>query len=185
MIALSALLLASGLLFARPATDLMNGLQQHAEVDTQRVNDDPRRWLELASTWSDGRLHVLVGVDELSDETLGWLDRAFSRLDLTGPILLIGTDATYARIRRLAPSLADRLIQVPMDHELAAPLRPDFSAPTAAAGADAPDDSEIRFRRAVQYLDEKVWPLIPPGELGRPMSKDEEERLLGIDEIGT
>jgi antitoxin VapB len=29
------------------------------------------------------------------------------------------------------------------------------------------------------YLEQNVWPLMPPGELGRVMSRDEEDRILG------
>jgi antitoxin VapB len=30
-----------------------------------------------------------------------------------------------------------------------------------------------------EYLEQNVWPLAPPGELGRVMSREEEDRILG------
>lgn len=30
-----------------------------------------------------------------------------------------------------------------------------------------------------QYLEQNVWPMIPPGELGQVMSRDEEDQILG------
>jgi antitoxin VapB len=31
----------------------------------------------------------------------------------------------------------------------------------------------------LQYLEQNVWPLVPPAELGRVMSRDEEDHILG------
>jgi antitoxin VapB len=30
-----------------------------------------------------------------------------------------------------------------------------------------------------EYLEQDVWPLIPPGELGRVLSREEEDQILG------
>ena len=30
-----------------------------------------------------------------------------------------------------------------------------------------------------EYLERSVWPLIPPAELGRALTRDEEDRILG------
>ncbi|MBI4875578.1 MAG: type II toxin-antitoxin system VapB family antitoxin [Acidobacteria bacterium] len=30
-----------------------------------------------------------------------------------------------------------------------------------------------------EYLEQNVWPLMPPGELGRVMSREEEDQILG------
>ena len=30
-----------------------------------------------------------------------------------------------------------------------------------------------------EYLERNVWPLVPPGELGRVMSREEEDQILG------
>ena len=30
-----------------------------------------------------------------------------------------------------------------------------------------------------EYLDQNVWPIVPAGELGRVMSREEEDRILG------
>ena len=30
-----------------------------------------------------------------------------------------------------------------------------------------------------EYLETKVWPLVPPGELGRRMTREEEDEILG------
>ena len=31
----------------------------------------------------------------------------------------------------------------------------------------------------LKYLEQNVWPMMPPGELGRAMSREEEDRILG------
>ncbi|HEX4951920.1 MAG TPA: type II toxin-antitoxin system VapB family antitoxin [Thermoanaerobaculia bacterium] len=38
-------------------------------------------------------------------------------------------------------------------------------------------DREERFLR---YLREEIWPNVPPGELGRVLTKAEEEEILGL-----
>jgi antitoxin VapB len=30
-----------------------------------------------------------------------------------------------------------------------------------------------------EYLEQNVWPMMPPGELGRVMSREEEDQILG------
>ena len=30
-----------------------------------------------------------------------------------------------------------------------------------------------------EYMEQNVWPLIPPGELGRVMTREEEDQILG------
>jgi antitoxin VapB len=45
-----------------------------------------------------------------------------------------------------------------------------------SAGRDA-DAREVRLRR---LLEDEIWPLLPPGQLGKPLSKAEQEDLLGI-----
>lgn len=38
-------------------------------------------------------------------------------------------------------------------------------------------------RSTLEFLETEIWPLLPPEELDRPpMSKEEEEKLLGYDE---
>ncbi len=32
-----------------------------------------------------------------------------------------------------------------------------------------------------QYLERNVWPFIPPAELGRTLTRDEEDQILGYD----
>ncbi len=41
-----------------------------------------------------------------------------------------------------------------------------------------------RIDRFLEYLQTEVWPNIPPGELGRVLTKAEEEEILGIGEHG-
>jgi antitoxin VapB len=38
--------------------------------------------------------------------------------------------------------------------------------------------------RVTRFLEQEVWPLVPAGLLGRPLSRDEEDRILGFDEEG-
>lgn len=39
---------------------------------------------------------------------------------------------------------------------------------------------KLRAERFVRYLEEEVWPNVPRGELGRRLSKEEEEAILGL-----
>jgi antitoxin VapB len=41
-----------------------------------------------------------------------------------------------------------------------------------------------REERLVRFLEEEIWPLIPPDQLGRPLSKAEREEILGYGEHG-
>jgi len=45
--------------------------------------------------------------------------------------------------------------------------------------ATAAPSSAIRGEDFLRYLSEEVWPQAPEGELGRRLSRDEEEALLG------
>ena len=42
------------------------------------------------------------------------------------------------------------------------------------------DSPEERYRRTLEYLQKEVWPLIPPEDRGKPITKEEEEEILGI-----
>lgn len=37
-------------------------------------------------------------------------------------------------------------------------------------------DRAARLRR---FLEQEVWPLVPPDQVGRPLARDEEDRILG------
>jgi antitoxin VapB len=39
---------------------------------------------------------------------------------------------------------------------------------------------EERYRRTLEYLQREVWPFIPPEVRGKPITKEEEEEILGI-----
>ena len=41
-----------------------------------------------------------------------------------------------------------------------------------------------RADRLMEVLERRVWPLLPPGERGRVMSKEEEEEILGFGREG-
>ena len=42
------------------------------------------------------------------------------------------------------------------------------------------DDAEHRLHRMRRVLEEEIWPLLPPEELGKPISKEEQEEILGF-----
>jgi len=42
----------------------------------------------------------------------------------------------------------------------------------------------IRCKGLRDYLGQNVWPLMPAGELGRVMGRDEEDRILGYGQEG-
>ena len=46
---------------------------------------------------------------------------------------------------------------------------------------ESPQDRLARVRR---FFEEEIWPLVPPEELGKPMSKEELEEILGFGEDG-
>jgi antitoxin VapB len=39
---------------------------------------------------------------------------------------------------------------------------------------------EEKYRRTMEYLRREVWPNIPPEVRGKPLTKEEEEEILGI-----
>jgi antitoxin VapB len=39
--------------------------------------------------------------------------------------------------------------------------------------------TDARRARVIAFLKTKVWPTIPPGQLGRPLSRQEEDDILG------
>jgi antitoxin VapB len=41
-------------------------------------------------------------------------------------------------------------------------------------------DAQQREERLRRFLEDEVWPLLPPDQLGRPLSKADQEELLGI-----
>jgi antitoxin VapB len=43
---------------------------------------------------------------------------------------------------------------------------------------------EQREERLTRFLEEEIWPLIPPDQLGKPVSKAEREEILGFGEDG-
>lgn len=42
-----------------------------------------------------------------------------------------------------------------------------------------------RHTRALRFLEYEVWPRIPPDQLGRRLSRDEEDEILGYGPEGT
>jgi antitoxin VapB len=44
----------------------------------------------------------------------------------------------------------------------------------------APGRGEDRVARWRRYLEEEVWPKMPPSVLGKPTSKEEVEKILGL-----
>ena len=41
-----------------------------------------------------------------------------------------------------------------------------------------------REERLTRFLEEEIWPLMPPDQLGKPVSKTEREEILGFGEHG-
>ncbi len=41
-----------------------------------------------------------------------------------------------------------------------------------------------REKRLRRFLEEEVWPLVPEDMMGKPLSKEEEEDILGLGEFG-
>jgi antitoxin VapB len=41
-----------------------------------------------------------------------------------------------------------------------------------------------REERLTRFLEEEIWPLVPPDQLGRPLSKAEREQILGFGDDG-
>ena len=44
--------------------------------------------------------------------------------------------------------------------------------------------TDDRRARVLRYLEKKVWPSLPPGELGRRLTRAEEDDILGIGQGG-
>ncbi len=42
------------------------------------------------------------------------------------------------------------------------------------------ENAEERLKQMRRVLEEEIWPLIPPEELGKPISKEEWEDILGF-----
>jgi antitoxin VapB len=45
------------------------------------------------------------------------------------------------------------------------------------AAQESIEQRQARFHR---FLEEEIWPLIPEDQLGKPLSKEEQEEILGI-----
>lgn len=41
-----------------------------------------------------------------------------------------------------------------------------------------------REEHLIRFLEEEIWPLIPPNQLGKPVSKAEREEILGFGQDG-
>jgi antitoxin VapB len=48
------------------------------------------------------------------------------------------------------------------------------------ARSSRPGPVRQREERLTRFLEEEIWPLIPPDQLGRPLSKAEREEILGF-----
>jgi len=48
----------------------------------------------------------------------------------------------------------------------------------------AKEEVDRREARLQRFLEEEIWPLIPADDLGKPMSKEEQEEILGFGEYG-
>lgn len=48
--------------------------------------------------------------------------------------------------------------------------------PTRALDVGTPTDRSTRLRR---FLDQEVWPIVPEAEVGRALSREEEDEILG------
>lgn len=46
------------------------------------------------------------------------------------------------------------------------------------------DGNRRRGERFLRYLSDSVWPSAPAGELGRRLTREEEDEILGYDEVG-
>jgi antitoxin VapB len=43
---------------------------------------------------------------------------------------------------------------------------------------------KVRQKRLRDYLERNVWPLVPSGQLGRALNRDEEDQILGYSPKG-
>ncbi len=75
------------------------------------------------------------------------------------------TEALAAKVAQMTGETKTRAVKVALQ-ERAARLKLRIS----------PDARAERVRR---YLEEEVWPKIPPDVRGKPMSKEEREEILG------
>ncbi len=50
--------------------------------------------------------------------------------------------------------------------------------------AKSPPSVTRREERLIRFLEEEIWPLIPPDQLGEPVSKAEREEILGFGQDG-
>lgn len=48
----------------------------------------------------------------------------------------------------------------------------------------SPSSVRRREERLTRFLEEEIWPLVPPDQLGKPVSKEEREKILGFGEHG-
>lgn len=46
------------------------------------------------------------------------------------------------------------------------------------------ETADQKQRRVQRFLEEEVWPKVPPQELGRQLTQQEEDELLGYDKDG-
>jgi antitoxin VapB len=53
-----------------------------------------------------------------------------------------------------------------------------------AAAAQSHASVRHREERLTRFLEEEIWPLVPPAQLGKPASKAEREEILGFGEHG-
>jgi hypothetical protein len=55
---------------------------------------------------------------------------------------------------------------------------PNSAEPEIPAGETSAQSQRENLR---QYLEQNVWPFVPPAELGRTLKRDEEDQILGYD----
>ena len=67
--------------------------------------------------------------------------------------------------------------------EVKSPHRPRFAEQHKIASLSRPAVRQ-REEHLIRFLEEEIWPLIPPEQLGRPLSKAEREHILGFGEDG-
>lgn len=48
----------------------------------------------------------------------------------------------------------------------------------------AHEDVDQRDARLLRFLEDEIWPLIPPGQLGVPISQEEQDEILGYGPAG-
>lgn len=62
------------------------------------------------------------------------------------------------------------------------PGRPAWLARAGFYGLESLSRPTVRQReeRLTRFLEEEIWPLVPPDQLGKPLSKAEREQILGF-----